>query len=248
MAKKHGAKQQKKAAKKKAQRNAKKADLDRRTTKDPSVRLKDAADWPVYEAYRSKTLWSDGIGYIIIARKSSGPRLIVGNFLVDVYCLGVKDALWSPETMDSLRGYLSEIEERVKLEPVSAAYGVKVVRGAVDFAAQYNLAPAPDFKYVKLLLDGIDTSECSEEFTFGKDGKPFYIQGPYDSPEKARSIVAKIEGVGDFLTIETGASPLDLARGFDPEFDDDDELHDDEDFDDEDFDDDSDPDDDIIVG
>jgi hypothetical protein len=29
-------------------------------------------------------------------------------------------------------------------------------------------------------------------FTFGKDGKPFYISGPRDTPERSRAIVDRL--------------------------------------------------------
>jgi len=30
------------------------------------------------------------------------------------------------------------------------------------------------------VLSGIDAGECNTTFTFGQDGKPFYMQGPHD--------------------------------------------------------------------
>ena len=50
MAKNHGAKQQKRVAKQKAKRSAKRTLLHRLTSKDPTIRLQQAEKWPVVEA------------------------------------------------------------------------------------------------------------------------------------------------------------------------------------------------------
>ena len=47
MAKKHGARQQKKVAKQKAKRAQKRSELMKRTSTDPMVRLRGAGGWPV---------------------------------------------------------------------------------------------------------------------------------------------------------------------------------------------------------
>jgi hypothetical protein len=52
--------------------------------------------------------------------------------------------------------------------------------------------PHPDYRQARLLLAGIDPALCTDTFTFGKDGKPFYISGPHDSPEKFKIITHKL--------------------------------------------------------
>ena len=38
----------------------------------------------------------------------------------------------------------------------------------------------------KLILGGIDSGACTEEYEYGKDGKPLFLAGPHDSPAKLR--------------------------------------------------------------
>ena len=72
MAKKHGAKQQKRLAKQKAKRLEKRSLLARRSSKDPTIRLEPAEKWPVVEAFMSSELWEEGIGYLVIAQEPEG--------------------------------------------------------------------------------------------------------------------------------------------------------------------------------
>jgi len=46
---------------------------------------------------------------------------------------------------------------------------------------------APD--HVPERFGDIDAGECTEEFTYGKDGKPYFFAGPYDSRSRCREIL-----------------------------------------------------------
>ena len=98
MAKKHGARQQKRIAKQKAKRLEKRSILFKRNTTDPTIRLQQAEKWPVVEARVGANLWNEGIGYLTIARQAPNGQLAFAGFLVDVYCLGVKNAFWHAGT------------------------------------------------------------------------------------------------------------------------------------------------------
>jgi hypothetical protein len=202
MAKSHGARQQKKVAKQKAKRSDKRTDLIRRSSNDPTIRLQRAEKWPVVHAYVGQRLWEDGIGHLVIARQESEGRLIFGVYLVDVYCLGVKDAFWRAGTNGDLRDLIRKMETTQTMSPISPACLVKIVKGSVDYALSFGLRPHPDFRHASMLLEGIDPSTCPHEYTFGRDGKPFYIQGPYDSPEVARAILERIHASGGHFLVQ----------------------------------------------
>ena len=81
-------------AKQKAKREAKRSILLRRDSNDPTIRLQGAENWPIVQTFVGARLWKDGMSSLIIVRQESEGRLICAVFLVDVYCLGVKNAFW----------------------------------------------------------------------------------------------------------------------------------------------------------
>jgi hypothetical protein len=193
---KNEARRQKQLAKKKAKRDEKRTQMARQSSDNPLIRLAEAESWPIVDALVPETLWSRGIGQLILTRRLPDGRLALGNFLVDVFCLGVKNAYWkiiSEWDFDSLRRRLAEMGPLYAATPEQFA---KLVLGAVDYAQAIGFPPHPDFRHAKLLLAGIDPSKCTDTFTFGKDGKPFYINGPHDSPEKIKIIMHKIRLAG----------------------------------------------------
>jgi hypothetical protein len=215
----HGARQQKKLAKQKSKRAEKRSNLARRNSDDPTVRLQQAADWPVTTAIVSATLWEDGIGALLLARKKSAGQILFAVFLVDVDCLGVKDAFWRAGTLGDLNEKIREIEEFQAMRPVAPAGLVKIVKGAVDYARSFGFAPHRDYHNAALLLDGIDPASYPGEFTYGRDGKPFYHQGPNESSAQASAIIQRVVQAGGDYVAELRADSWD-AFGFNDDSDD----------------------------
>ena len=202
MSKRHGAREQKRVAKQKAKRTEKRRQLARASSKNPAIRFQSAASWPIVATLEPESLWSQGIGSLIIARRAPNGRIVMGVFLVDTYCLGVKDALWKEVGDADYKTLVAKFagnggpQRDISPERLS-----KLVHCAVDYAQSLGLPPHPDFHAVRHLMDGIDPSQCDDEFEFGKDGKPCYISGPNDSPAKARMVAHRVQAAGGHSTI-----------------------------------------------
>src|SRR5262249_52240583 len=190
-------KRQKKLAKQRAKRKAKAA-AHKQTPQGRSSRLSSfgglefelAARAPIYECYVADDLFDQGMGHVIVSRLS-GNQVAAGIFLVDGFCLGVKDAfvMFKPrEFFDNLIAY-----GPTSMRAVEPAYAKKLVEDSVAYARGLGFEPHPDYKLPYRILNDIDASECTVEFTFGKDGKPFYISGPYDSEARIKQILNTLQ-------------------------------------------------------
>jgi hypothetical protein len=209
MAKDHGARQQKRMAKQKAKRSAKRSLWSRLNSKDPTVRLRQVDKLPVVQTLVGSRLWDDGIGYLAIARQESTGGVIFAVFLVDVFCLGVKNAYWRAGGFDELVGHMEKSQRMAAIAPACLA---KIVKGAVEYAQSFGFPPHPDYRHASILLDGIDTADCPNQFKFGRDGRPYYIQGPNESLAQAEAISQRIEKAGGhFLFKLSGPDPEESA-------------------------------------
>jgi hypothetical protein len=112
--------------------------------------------------------------------------------LLDTYCLGVKDAYWRIESPVEYHELTADVHERTPIRKASAECVAKLVNGAVEYARSLGLPPHRDFRHAERLLAGINPSACTEEFTFGRNGKPLYIQGPHDSPARIAQIMTTL--------------------------------------------------------
>ena len=93
----------------------------------------------------------------------------------------------------------SEYEQRIKarmfstgdrnFEKLHQTCAKKLLDGVVDFAKELGFAPHPDYKNAYELFGNIDAGACPVKYTYGKNGKPFYMNGPYESPADIERII-----------------------------------------------------------
>ena len=148
-----------------------------------------------HEGLRSANLFDCGCGYLVASRFRADGSVEAGFFLLDVYCLGVKDAGFHhffsiADYQESLLDRLFPNGKPVRMTPVAAR---KLTEDAISYAKGLGFSPGADYKKASRVFGGITTAGCAEQFVFGKDGKPFYIQGPSDSPARVGRILRALE-------------------------------------------------------
>jgi hypothetical protein len=195
MAKHHGVRQQKRLLKQKAKRQTRRKQLARQTAKNPTIRLQAANGWPIVAALVPENLWTGGLGQLVFARRTPDGQRACAVFLVDVFCLGIKNAFWKILPDAEYRDLVERIGQFGELKDVLPEHFAKIVYGAADYAASLGFAPHVDFRHARRLLDGVDPSQCPDPLEFGRDGKPLYIRGPHETLEKARWIAHRLTAV-----------------------------------------------------
>lgn len=197
-------KRQKKLAKRKAQRKEKARKLmvqQQRELAYQSNPVAFAARYPIHQCLSNAAVFAGGMGTVIISRRAPNGDIVMGMFLLDTFCLGVKNAfarVLMPYEYDEM---VNEVKANELLQAVEPSYARKLVEGAVAYAATLGFKPNPDYHTTKEIFGDIDADACTDEFSFGKMGKPFFIAGPTDSPLKRRQIIATLErnvGIGNF--------------------------------------------------
>jgi hypothetical protein len=215
-------KRQKKLAKQRAKRKAKAAEQKQARPGKSSWfsnllamgEFELAARAPIYECYVANEVFSEGIGQVIVSRRSASGQIAAGVFLVDAYCLGVKDAFAMLKPREVFDDFVAD--NPLRLRRVLPEYAKKLVESAVAYARDLGFEPHPDYRLPSKLLNDIDASACETEFTFGKDGKPFFMSGPHDSQARCKKII-------DTLERRCGPDGYHFMMALDPFADDDDD-------------------------
>ena len=187
-------KRQKKLEKQKAKKKAERRAIARRESRGFAPQFQAAANSPILHCCMREELWEKGIGEVLISRSLPNGNVAFAVFLVDVYCLGVKDAYSGIrsrlEYEDTLYG---KIRRQSEIVSVKAEYARKLVEGAVQYAEAIGFSPHADYRVAKLIFGDISADSCTEQFVYGRDGKPFFIAGPYDDEYRCRHIVKTME-------------------------------------------------------
>jgi len=160
-------------------------------------------EWPCGETVGHET---DGLVGVLIALESRNHKVSVCGYLLDVYCLGVKNAL-GPDRMHRgelpgfARSFFSAWDTGGVPAPVELAR--ELVFGAVEYAQDLRFAPHPDFERAR---DHLGAWEGPCAIRFGRNGKPFFAQGPYDDPATVLSTLEESVGSGNFnFTVSIGS-------------------------------------------
>jgi hypothetical protein len=186
-------KRQKKIERRHAKEKSQRRELARRESGGVPARLREASTAPILHCLMLADLWHHGIGPVLVSRLLRNGEVAYAYFLVDVWCVGVKDLILgvSPRPIYEEKIYDKLVRQgMVKLRPECAR---KLIEGAVQYALDLGLPPHADYRVGKLIFGDISAEACSETFTYGRDGKPLFVAGPYDTAARCEQILRTLE-------------------------------------------------------
>ncbi len=185
---------QKKLERKKAKKAAERRELARRDAGGLATRIEQGAQAPILHCFATSNVFEHGIGEVLVSRKLSHGNVAFVVFLVDMYCLGVKDAAVNifPEA-DYRKLVYEKLAAQYTLIRMKPECARKLVEGAVQYALDLELPPHADYRIAWRIFGDISAEACTEEFSYGKDGKPFFVAGPYDDKAKCQLVLRLME-------------------------------------------------------
>lgn len=140
-----------------------------------------------------------GLVTVVAAREQrGGSKVSVCVYLVDVYCLGVKDAS-GPRSVDrrKLPAFIGQFFSAYDAPPLAAPAELarNLVFGAVDYARVLGFEPHPDFG---ACAGHLGPWAGPSVIGFGCDGMPLFIQGPHDNPAPIMRTLQRSVGQDNF--------------------------------------------------
>jgi len=160
-----------------------------------------AVDGPLHECLVPANLFEMGMGNLVFSRLLPDGRIALAVFLLDLFCLGVKNAFITIASRDEYRQRLRRWPEAERLQPMNAACFRKLVEGGVAYAGDLGFSPHADYAVARQIFGDVQSADCATRFEYGHDGKPLYISGPHETPTQVRAILEQLErrvGPGNF--------------------------------------------------
>lgn len=146
-----------------------------------------------------------GLASVLWTHSQRYGRVTVCGCLLDLYCLGVKDAL-GPKTLsaEEFRSFLPRYFASYRTPPIEAPIVLvqSLVLGALDYARALGFEPHPDFAKVRGLLGAVS---APFQIQLGKHGQPYYVPGPHDDVDAVLSTLRLMTG-------DIGIAPLAQLR------------------------------------
>ena len=202
--------QKKLAAKKKKQRREHKIQAQRKQELASLAGIARAAsNGKIIECVLGDSSAHEDKGMVTISLVRSGPQgcVVWACFMVDLWCLGVKDCFAKLLPLAEYYDYVEGMSDQIHVSLIRPEQAHAIVKGGIDYSHSLGLNPHPDCHKIMSIWNGIPVGELPIGWSFGRNGRPCYIVGPFDDIHKQTYIQnVLLETVGedgfDLITVE----------------------------------------------
>jgi len=157
-----------------------------------SAQVLRAVEAPIQYCLLTEPLFEIGIGTLVLARGATRHYLAMSSFLIDVFCLGIKDVMFKRLEGEVFEEYMDRANAGAPLISVDPSYARKLLRDLAAWSQSIGFAPHRDFAAVERMFGDVSADASEAVFRFGHDGKPLYIPGPTDTAPLIRQRVEQL--------------------------------------------------------
>lgn len=169
---------------------------------------KKARTLPIYECLVRSDWQETKMTTVLVARNHTNGNITVCSYLVDLFCLGVKDSMYLFNVpVHKYEEFKERVNGEMEMTEVDYTLAHNIVYAGVEFAEEFGFKPHKDYESVTKYMLEEDTEDIELiEIECGNDGKPLYMRGPFEDDAKARRIIAQLEknagpGKYDFVDV-----------------------------------------------
>lgn len=144
----------------------------------------------------------EGLIGVSVARPAPGSQLRLYHYLVDTYCLGVKNTIGPLRlAAERLEPTLEQLfsSHRGGYREIPAALAADLVYGAVEYARSLGFEPAKDSDY-PATADHLGPWTGPSPIEFGRAGRPYFINGPSDEVDQVIATLDRTVGRAGYDT------------------------------------------------
>jgi hypothetical protein len=156
---------------------------------------KKARTLPVYECRINEEWEESKMAQLSVARQHTNGNITVCFYLVDLMCLGIKDTDYMFNApIHAYREHIEKIEEHMTMIEIDYVLAHNIIYAGLEYAEEYGFKPHKDFTSITRFMIEEDTDDIELiEIECGLNGRPTYVQGPFDDEVKVKKIIAQLE-------------------------------------------------------
>ena len=157
------------------------------------ARVLRAAQAPIRHCFLTETVFDIGMGTLVLTRGGTQDHLTLSSFLIDTFCLGIKDVMFESVESEVFEMYMEATDAGAPMVSVDPSYARKLLCDLAAWSQSIGFAPHRDFAVVERLFGDVSVDTSDAVFRFGRDGKPFYIPGPNDTAHLIRRRIEQLQ-------------------------------------------------------
>lgn len=156
------------------------------------ARVLRAAQAPIQYCFLTEAVFEGGMGTLVLARGVTRHHVALSSFLLDVFCLGIKDVMFELVEGEAFEMYMDAMDAASPMVSVDPSYARKLLRDLAAWSQSIGFAPHRDFATVERIFGDVNAAASDAVFRFGCDGKPFYVPGPNETAPLIRRRIAQL--------------------------------------------------------
>ena len=149
-------------------------------------RIRQAARQPILECLISAGLFENGMGTITLVRGVSPEQQHIAIFMLDTFCLGVKDTHFRTADREEAEFILETQNAADAGGRAAPEEARKLLRDAAAWAEGNGFTQPREFTELERLFGDVVPAETDYVSRMGLDGKVLYIPGPSESSSEIR--------------------------------------------------------------
>lgn len=144
-----------------------------------------------------------GLGHIVVAREHNGGKITAGFYLIDKFCLGVKNTFYRFRMEDyEFKEVLDNMNE-IGIKEIGYEEAHNLIYGAVEFAEEAGIEPHKNFAVTQYILEEDNDDVPLIEYEYGKNGKHYLMANNYLEASRYIPLLRKNLGEDFEYTIDT---------------------------------------------
>ena len=181
---------------------------------NPRRLLRMARQMPVEGAWVQQGWQEQGVARVLIARTQPNDNMMFGEYIVDYFCAGIKDASYASNV--NRETFSNEVIPRLYSGTppldIEASLAHEVIWGAVEYAEGLGFDPHRNFREASRILDPAGAIPRSGSIDFGYQDRPLYIPAPDDNQAGIVRRLIEAVGLGNFYYLPRGDVPKEVAE------------------------------------
>ena len=157
------------------------------------ARVLRAAHAPLQHCFLTESVFDIGMGTLVLARGATPHHISLSSFLIDVFCLGIKDVMFESVESEVFEMYMDATDAGSPMVSVDPSYARKLLRDLAAWSQSIGFAPHRDFAAVERMFGDVSADASDAVFQFGSDGKPVYIPGPSETAPLIRRRIGQLQ-------------------------------------------------------
>ena len=183
-------------------------------TINPRRLLRMARRMPIQGAWIQQGWQEQGVARVLLARLQPNDNILFGEYIVDYFCLGIKDSSNSSNIGNDL--FFNEVIPRLYSGTppldIEANLAHEIIWGAVEYARELGFEPHRNFRDSQRVLDPPDAFPRDGAIDFGYQDRPLYIPAPDDNQAAVIRRLIDSVGLGNFYYLPRGDVPDEVAE------------------------------------